>query len=157
MIGILDIELEIMLRRMVTLIRPPVSAGHLLVVGPAVERAERQMIQDQTFAAADEVGKRLLGALAPAILGIPVVIVDITTGRAPEFQGRCRNSSTTRVSNFSVSSSVFRSDGVVARQSCGVLAGDDQDLHPLGMIGSRGPLRAALPFPAAGPGLVRRG
>ena len=76
MLGVLDVDGEIVTSRMVTVVRPPVAAAHLFVFRPPVERAESEVIEHETFAGADERVERRVCALTPAILVAAVVVVD---------------------------------------------------------------------------------
>ena len=76
MLGVLDVDGEIVSRGMMAVVRPPVAAAHLFVFGPPVERAKREVIEHQTFARADERFERCVCAITPAILVAAVVVVD---------------------------------------------------------------------------------
>ena len=61
---------------MVALHGTPATAAHLLVIDPAVEGSQGEVIKDQPLAGADEVLQRRLGAVSPTILRAAVVVVD---------------------------------------------------------------------------------
>ena len=76
MLGVLDVDGEIVSRGMMAVVRPPVAAAHLFVFGPPVKRAEREVIEHQAFARTDERFERCVCAITPAILVAAVVVVD---------------------------------------------------------------------------------
>src|SRR4030095_1234575 len=75
MLRILDIHREIVPGGMVAVVRPPISTAHLLVFGPSIECTQCEVVQDKTFARSDEIFNRGIGAVSPAILSAPIVVI----------------------------------------------------------------------------------